>query len=128
MLIFFLGVASAAVNGLEPFRMGELFCIHITVATGALQCSVRRGPEGSRIEGWRHSRLPLGCAGSGFVATHAGLASWQRLRLLGAEGHSQQESKEGGREESDEKTVLSSQSHTICPGRGTIIVEFQSTL
>jgi len=41
MLLFFVGVAGAAVNRLELLGMGELFCVHITVATGALQRGVR---------------------------------------------------------------------------------------
>src|SRR5208337_5682705 len=59
ILLCFIGVARAAVNRLELFGMGKLFSSQISVATCAFKCSVRRGPQGSRVEGGRHSRLPL---------------------------------------------------------------------
>ena len=46
ILLCFIGVARAAVNRLELFGMGKLLSSQISVATGALKCSVRRGPQG----------------------------------------------------------------------------------
>jgi len=84
ILLCFIGMARAAVNRLELFWVGKFFpALQISVAIGALKCRVRRGPQGSRVEGGRHSRLPLACAGSGFVASQARLASRQGLGLLG---------------------------------------------
>jgi hypothetical protein len=60
------------------------------------------------------------------VATHARLASRQRLGLLCEQGHSKEDSKEACGAESDQKTLLPSESHTICPGRRPIVVEFHS--
>jgi hypothetical protein len=128
MLLCFISVAGATVNRVESFGMGKLLSSQISVATCALECGVRRGPQRSRIEGGRDSRLPLSGAGPGFVATQARLASRQRLGLLGAQGHSKKESNEARRAESDQKALCSFTGHTICPGHRPIVVEFHSTL
>ncbi len=84
ILFCFIGVARAAVNRLELLGVGKFFlALQISVAVRALKCSVRRGPQGSRVEGGRHPRLSLAYAGSGFVASQARLASRQGLGLLG---------------------------------------------
>ena len=127
MLPFFIGVARAAVNRLELFGMGKLLSSQIGVATCALECSVRRGPQASLVEGGWHSRLPLTCAGAGSVATHAWRASRQGLGLLGLQGHSKEDSSEGSGADSDQKTLLPSETHTICPSPRAIMVEFHST-
>ena len=107
--------------------MGKLFSRQISVATSTLERGVRGSPQGSRVEGRRHSRLALGGAGSGFVASQARLASRQGLGLLGVEGRSKEESDEARRAESDKKTVCPLIGHTICPSPCPIIVEFHST-
>jgi hypothetical protein len=48
------------------------------------------------------------------------------LGLLGVQGHSEDDSKEACRAESDQKTLLPSDSHTICPISRPIVVEFHS--
>jgi len=101
MLLCFIGVARAAINRLELFGMGKLLSSQISVAIGALKCNVRRGPQGSLIEGGWHSRLPLACAGAGCVATQARLASRQGLGLLGLQGHSKEDSSEASGADSD---------------------------
>jgi hypothetical protein len=127
MLLCFIGVARAAVNRLELFSMRKLLSSQISVATGALKCSVRRGPQGRFIErGW-HSRLPLACAGAGLVATHARLASRQGFGLLGFQGRSKEDSSEASGADSDQKTLLPSEPHTICPRPCAIMIEFHST-
>jgi hypothetical protein len=127
VLLFFIGVAGAAVNRLEFFGMGKLLSSQIGVTTGTLQCGVRRGSQGSRVEGGRHSRLSLACARSGFVATHARLASRQWLGLLGTQGQSKEERKEARGAERDQKTVWHPKRGTICPGLCQIVVEFHHT-
>jgi len=127
MLLCFIGVARAAVNRLELFGMGKLLSSQLSVATGALECSVRRGPQGSLVEGGWHSRLPLACAGAGCVATHARLASRQVLRLLGLQGHSKEDRSEASSADNDQKTLLPSETHTIYPRSRAIMVEFRST-
>jgi hypothetical protein len=113
MLLCFIGVARAAVNRLELFGMGEFFFVsQIAVTVGALQCSVRRGPQASLVKGGWCSRLPLAGAGAGFVAIHARLASRQRLGLLGLQGHSKEDSEASGAN-GDQKMLLPSEAHTI---------------
>ena len=111
----------------EFAQKGELLSSQISVATCALECSVRRGPQGSLVEGGWHSRLPLACAGAGCVATHARLASRQVLRLLGLQGHSKEDRSEASSADNDQKTLLPSETHTIYPRSRAIMVEFRST-
>src|SRR5208337_3734401 len=113
-LLCFIGVARAAVNRLELFGMGKLLSSQVSVATRALEGSVRRSAQGSRVERGRHSRLPLSGAGPGFVATHARLASRQRLGLLGLQGHSKKDSSEASGANSDQKTLLPFETHPTC--------------
>jgi hypothetical protein len=127
MLLCFIGVARAAVNRLELFGMGKLLSSQISVATGALEYSVRRGPEGSLVEGGWHSRLPLACPRAGFVATHARLTSRQGLGLLGVQGHSREHSSEGSSADSDQETLMASATRTIRPSPRAIMAEFHST-
>jgi hypothetical protein len=128
MLLCFIGVARAAVNRPELFGMGKLLSSQLSVATRALECSVRRGSQGSLVEGGRHSRLPLARAGPGFVAAHARLASRQGLGVLGLQGHSnEKDSSEASSADNDQKTLLPSETHTIYPRSRAIMVEFRST-
>jgi hypothetical protein len=128
MLLCFIDVARAAVNRLELFGMGELLSCQISVATCALKCRVRRGPQGSLVEGGWHSRLPLACAGAGCVAAHARLASRQGLGLLGLQGHGKEDSSgEASGADSDQKTLLAYETHTIIPKPRAFMVEFHST-
>jgi hypothetical protein len=127
MLLCFVGVARAAVNRLELFGMGKLLSSQISVATCALKCSVRRGPQASLVEGGWRSRLPLACAGAGFVATHARLTSRQGLGLLGFQGHSKKNSSQTSSADSDQETLLPSEIHPICPTTRAFMVEFHST-
>jgi hypothetical protein len=127
ILLCFIGVARAAINRLELFGMGELLSSQISVATCALECSVRRGPQGGLVEGGWHSRLPLACAGAGFVATLARLASRQGLGLLGFQGHSKEDSSEASSADRYQKTLLPSEAHHICPRPRAIMAEFHST-
>ena len=127
ILLLFIGVAGAAVKRLQLLWMGELFCIHVTVATGALHCGVGRGPQGGRVEGGWHSRLARAGAGTGIVATQARLAPRQRFGLLGAEGQSKEDNKEACRAEISPMAFSSSENHTFCRSSWPIIVEFHST-
>ena len=126
MLFCFVGVAHAAIDRLELFGMGKLLSCQISVAGGALECGVRRGPQSRRVEGRRHSRLPLACAGSGFMAAHARLATRQRFELLCAEGQSKQERKEGWGE-SDKMTLPRPNTSTICRRCRPAVVGFHNT-
>jgi hypothetical protein len=128
ILLCFIDVACAAVNWLELFGVGEFLSRQISVATGALECGVRRGPQGSLVEGGWNSRLPLACAGADFVATHAWCASRQGLALLGLQGYSKEDNGEARGTDSDQKTLLPSEIHTNCPSPHAIMVEFRSTL
>jgi hypothetical protein len=89
--------------------------------------TLRRGSQSSPVEGGWHSRLSLACAGAGCVATHARLASRQGLGLLGLQRHSKQDSSEASGGDSDQKTLLASEAHTICPRPRAIMVGFHST-
>ena len=127
VLLCSIGVAVAAVNRLELFGMGKFLSSQISVATCALKCRVWRGSQTSLVErGW-HSRLPLACAGAGWVATQAGLASRQGFGLLGWQGHSKEDSSEASSAESDQKTLLAVETHPFCPRPRAIMVDFHST-
>jgi hypothetical protein len=95
ILLFFISVASAAVDRGELCGVGKFFFAgQFAVTIGALQCGVGRGPESGLVEGGWDSRLALTSAAAGFVATQARLASRQRLGLLGMQGHSKEEGSE----------------------------------
>jgi hypothetical protein len=107
--------------------MGKLLSSQISVATGAFECSMWRSAQGSRVEGGRRSRLALACAGAGFVATHARLASRQGFGLLGLHGRSKEDSGEASGGDSNQKALLPFELHAICPSPHAIIGEFHST-
>ena len=142
--------------------MGKLLSSQIGVATCALECSVRRGPQASLVEGGWHSRLPLTCAGAGSVATMHGALPGKGLGCWACRDTARRTAARAvapivtrrrscpprlipfvrapaqswwnftaphtsSSADSDQKTLLPSETHTICPSPRAIMVEFHGT-
>ena len=88
-----VAVAQAAIHRGEFFGMRNF--LDVAMAGGAFQVGVGRCLEGGRVEGRRHSGLPLAGARTGIVATGAVLVGGCGGLLAGEAG------RQGGRDGSD---------------------------